>query len=79
MLRKGRLNHNALLSKIMSAEEPLAERLAEPIPYANKGDLTRGDIGGHLVRLTVPMIWGLLAVISIQLANTYFISQLGTK
>ena len=51
---------------------------ANPV-NARKGDLTRGSIGAHLVRLTVPMVWGLLAVISFQLADTYFISLLGTK
>lgn len=47
------------------------------LPYSNKGDLTTGPVAGHLVRMTVPMIWGLLAVISVQLADTYFISLLG--
>ncbi len=46
----------------------------KPLPYAHKGDLTTGPVAGHLVRMTLPMIWGLLAVISGQLANTYFIS-----
>lgn len=49
-----------------------------PIRYRNKGDLTTGSIPKHLVRLTVPMLWGLFAVISVQLADTYFISLLGT-
>ena len=48
------------------------------LPYKNKGDLINGSIQGHLVRLTIPMIWGLLAIISVQLADTYFISLLGT-
>ncbi len=48
------------------------------LPYKNKGDLTNGPIGRHLVRLTIPMIWGLFAIISVQLADTYFISLLGT-
>ncbi|MGB0719162.1 MAG: MATE family efflux transporter [Bdellovibrionales bacterium] len=49
----------------------------KPLPYANKGNLTSGPVRGHLVRLTVPMIWGLLAVIAVQLADTYFISLMG--
>lgn len=44
------------------------------LPYANKGDLTNGPVKGHLIRLTIPMIWGLFAVIAVQLADTYFIS-----
>lgn len=50
---------------------------SKPLPYSNRGDLTTGPVAGHLVRMTVPMIWGLLAVISVQLADTYFISLLG--
>ncbi len=49
------------------------------LPYATKGDLTNGPIQNHLIRLTVPMIWGLFAVISVQLADTFFISLLGDK
>ncbi len=42
-------------------------------------DLTQGSVNGHLVRLSVPMVWGLLAMISFQLADMYFLSLLGTK
>ena len=41
--------------------------------YAHKGDLTSGPVHKHLIRMTIPMIWGLLAVIAVQLADTYFI------
>lgn len=51
----------------------------KPLPYKDKGDLTKGPVPGHLIRLTIPMIWGLLSVISVQLADTYFISLLGTE
>lgn len=47
--------------------------------YANKGDLTVGDIRGHLIRLSVPMLWGILAMLSFQLVNTFYISMLGTE
>ena len=50
---------------------------SKPLPYSNKGDLTNGPVGRHLVRMTIPMIWGMLAVISVQLADTYFISLMG--
>ena len=49
----------------------------KPLPYANKGDLTNGNVQNHLIRLTIPMIWGILAVIAVQLADTYFISLMG--
>lgn len=50
----------------------------KPLPYSNKGDLTTGPVKDHLTRLTVPMIWGILAIISFQLVDTFFISLLGT-
>jgi putative MATE family efflux protein len=40
-------------------------------------DLTSGPITPHLIRLSVPMIWGILAIVSLQLADVYFIAQLG--
>lgn len=47
--------------------------------YANKGDLTTGPIRSHLIRLSVPMVWGIFAIISFQLVNTFYISLLGTE
>lgn len=41
--------------------------------YAHRGNLTEGPIAQHLFRMTLPMIWGLAAVIAVQLADTYFI------
>ena len=46
--------------------------------FTGKGDLTEGSIRGHLVRLSLPMIWGILSIISFQLVDTYYISLLGT-
>ncbi|MFK7839566.1 MAG: MATE family efflux transporter [Bdellovibrionales bacterium] len=42
-----------------------------------KSDLTNGPVKNHLIRLTIPMIWGLLAIIAVQLVDTYFIALLG--
>ncbi|MDC8830246.1 MATE family efflux transporter [Alteromonas gilva] len=42
-------------------------------------DLTSGTILGQLVRMTVPMVWGIVAVMSIGLIDTYFVGQLGTQ
>ena len=52
-------------------------KIPKPLPYANKGDLTSGSVKNHLIRLTIPMVWGILAVIAVQLADTYFIALLG--
>ena len=46
---------------------------------AGKGDLTQGSISAHLVRLSVPMIWGIMALISFQLVDTFFVARLGTE
>lgn len=42
-------------------------------------DLKTGDIKKHLIRLTIPMIWGIAAIISFQLVDTYYVSLLGTQ
>lgn len=47
--------------------------------FSGKGDLTKGPILNHLIRLSVPMIWGILAIVSFQLVDTYYISLLGTE
>jgi putative MATE family efflux protein len=44
-----------------------------------KAKLTQGNVGLGLIKLTVPMIWGVFAVIGFSLADTYFVAQLGTK
>ncbi|MGK7900257.1 MAG: MATE family efflux transporter [Hormoscilla sp.] len=44
-----------------------------------KGKLTEGSVVGHLVKLTVPLIWGVFAVIAFNLVDTYFVGQLGTS
>ncbi|PZQ47053.1 MAG: MATE family efflux transporter [Micavibrio aeruginosavorus] len=41
-------------------------------------DLKTGSIRSHLVRLTIPMIWGIAAIVSFQLVDTYYVSLLGT-
>ncbi len=51
---------------------------AAPIFRNHRGNLTEGRILDHLIRLSVPMIWGILAIISFQLVDTYYISLLGT-
>lgn len=40
-------------------------------------DLTTGAEKDHLVRMTIPMIWGLLAIMTMNLVDTFFVGQLG--
>jgi putative MATE family efflux protein len=42
----------------------------------HKASLTTGSVGGHLFRLTVPMVGGMLAMVSFNLVDAYFVSQL---
>ncbi|KAA3629931.1 MAG: MATE family efflux transporter, partial [Proteobacteria bacterium] len=42
-----------------------------------RASLTEGDVRSHLVRLTVPMIWGILAMMSLNVVDTWFVAQLG--
>ena len=41
--------------------------------------LTQGPVGPHIVKLALPMIWGVFAIIAFSLADTYFVAQLGTR
>jgi putative MATE family efflux protein len=40
--------------------------------------LTQGNVAQQLFNLTLPMSWGVFAVIAFQLIDTYFVGQLGT-
>ena len=42
-------------------------------------DLTKGKVSHLLVSQALPMVWGILAIISMNLADTYFVGQLGTN
>ncbi len=46
---------------------------------AARARLTEGPVGRHLVAMTIPMIWGLLAIMTFNVADTYFVGQLGTR
>jgi len=41
-------------------------------------DLTQGNVPRLLATQAIPMIWGIFAVISMNLADAYFVGQLGT-
>lgn len=45
----------------------------------NSRDLTQGDVGKILVRLTGPMIIGIIAAISVSLIDAFFVGKLGTS
>lgn len=41
--------------------------------------LLEGDVSRHLTRLALPLAWGMLALTSFSVADTFFISRLGTQ
>ena len=41
-------------------------------------NLTEGAISSHLVKLTLPMVGGIAAFVAFNVADTYFVGQLGT-
>ena len=43
-----------------------------------KYNLTEGSVALKLIALTLPMVWGVFSVIAFNLADTYFVGQLGT-
>lgn len=42
-------------------------------------DLTQGAIQGHLFRMASPMVLGILAIMTMYLADTYYLGQLGKE
>ncbi len=57
----------------------MTDRSDTALPHANKGKLTEGPLGGHLIRLAGPMTWGILMIISFQLVDTFYVAMLGTQ
>lgn len=45
---------------------------------ADRRNLKEGSVEGHLAQLGLPMVAGIVAVMSVSLADTYFLSRLGT-
>ncbi len=41
--------------------------------------LTEGPISAHLLRLTIPMVWGVLAIMAFNVTDTWFVAQLGVR
>ena len=44
-----------------------------------KSKLTEGQVSIQLLKLSLPMVWGILSIFAFSLADTYFVAQLGTK
>ncbi|WP_068757781.1 MULTISPECIES: MATE family efflux transporter [unclassified Oleiphilus] len=44
-----------------------------------QSDLTNGPVGPHLRKMTIPMIWGILSIMSMNIVDTWYVAQLGTE
>ena len=40
---------------------------------------TEGPVRGHLIAMTLPMLWGIFASIAFSVTDTYFVSRLGSR
>ena len=45
----------------------------------SRASLAEGPVNRHLVSLTVPMIWGILAMMAFNVTDTWFVAQLGSR
>ncbi|WP_308363732.1 MULTISPECIES: MATE family efflux transporter [unclassified Microbulbifer] len=45
---------------------------------SNNPSLLEGPVAGHLQRLALPMVWGILATMSFNVVDTWFVAQLGS-
>lgn len=42
------------------------------------GKFTTGPVSTHLRQMTIPMIWGIFAVVAVNVTDTFFVARLGT-
>ena len=47
-------------------------------PAHRHPSLLEGPVGAHLQRLALPMVWGILATMSFNVVDTFFVAQLGS-
>ena len=45
----------------------------------SRARLTQGSVAGHLVSMTVPMAWAILAIMLFNATDTWFVAQLGAQ
>ncbi len=53
--------------------------MSQPKQRPHSAKLTEGPVTRGLFKLSLPMVWGLFSVIAFNLADTYFIGQLGAN
>jgi putative MATE family efflux protein len=73
---KGEWRYGALFSTIGHPRHKACDMSQKAV---TKMTMTDGDIRQTLVRMTVPMLFGMITLMSFNLVDTFFISMLGTK
>ncbi len=56
-----------------------AALLTVDVSQSHRATLTQGSVRGHLVRMTLPMVAGLVAMMGFYFVDTLFVGQLGTQ
>lgn len=68
----------SLYKKSMSSQtQTIRNQTAPKGRGRGRGDLTSGSVTAHLLKMGLPMAWGILAIISFQLADIFFVGKLG--
>lgn len=68
----------SLYKKSMSSQtQTIRNQTASKGRGRGRGDLTSGSVTAHLLKMGLPMAWGILAIISFQLADIFFVGKLG--
>ena len=49
------------------------------MPAPPRPKLTEGPVGQRLRELTIPTFWGVFAMMSFNIVDTWFVGQLGTR
>ena len=75
-----RKTHN--LRKFNMSEPECTDTAPSNIHMARNGasrNLTEGAVSKHLLRLSIPMVWGIFSIIAIQLIDMFYIGLLGEQ
>jgi len=61
-----------------ASQDPSQRPSQPPAGRKTRQPLTAGPVGVHLIKLTLPMVWGIFAMIGFNLVDTYYLGHLGT-
>jgi putative MATE family efflux protein len=55
-----------------------SERQVKTVKRQGRAVLTEGPIGKSLIRLTIPMVFGIIGIVAFNLVDTFYVGRLGT-